>query len=123
MSASTQNPTSAAGELQPVDIKPLLARLWPVGHPDPVTPEQIAEAISYFFTNQVSDVQAGALLICLHFTGLDRQAEVLANTAGCMLKSAAKIDQSALRAAVEARGRKEGGYGGGLVTFPPLYPP
>ncbi|KAK4134079.1 hypothetical protein BT67DRAFT_462365 [Trichocladium antarcticum] len=116
MSLSTQHPASA-GELPPIDIKPLLARLWPLGHPDPVTPEQIAEAISYFLTNQVSDVQAGSLLMCLHFTGLDREAEVLAKTASCMLKSAAEIDQTALRAAVEARGKKEGEYGGGLVDI------
>jgi anthranilate phosphoribosyltransferase len=104
-------------ELPRVDIKPLLARLWPLGHADPVTPTQLAEAISYFFTNQISDVQAGSLLMCLHFTGLDRQAEVLAKTAECMLKSAAKIDQSALRAAIDARRRKEGGYEGGLVSL------
>ena len=103
-------------ELPRIDIKPLLARLWPLGHADPVTPTQLAEAISYFFTNQISDVQAGSLLMCLHFTGLDRQAEVLAKTAECMLKSAAKIDQSALRAAIDARRRKEGGYEGGLVS-------
>ncbi|GAB1319142.1 anthranilate phosphoribosyltransferase [Madurella fahalii] len=110
---SAQPPT----ELPQIDLKPLLARLWPVGHPDTVTPEQIAEALSYFFTNQVSDVQAGALLMCLHFTGLDRQAEVLANTAGCMLKAAAKIDVSKLRSVVEKSGRKEGGYEGGLVDI------
>ncbi|KAL2173793.1 glycosyl transferase [Thermothelomyces heterothallicus CBS 202.75] len=103
--------------LPPVDLKPLLARLWPLGHPKPVSPTEIAEAISYFFTNQVSDAQAGALLICLHFTGLDRQAEVLAKTAECMLKAAAKIDQSALRAVVDARRRKEGQYQGGLVDI------
>ncbi|AEO55073.1 hypothetical protein MYCTH_105063 [Thermothelomyces thermophilus ATCC 42464] len=103
--------------LPPVDLKPLLARLWPLGHPEPVSPTEIAEAISYFFTNQVSDAQAGALLICLHFTGLDRQAEVLAKTAECMLKAAAKIDQSALRAVIDARRRKEGEYQGGLVDI------
>lgn len=112
--SAAQGPASAEG-LPPVDLKPLLARLWPLGHPDPVTPDQIAEAISYFFTNRVSDVQAGALLMCLHFTGLDRQAEVLAKTAECMLKSAAKIDLSALRAAIDGRRRKEGDYEGGLV--------
>lgn len=100
-----------------IDIKPLLARLWPLGHPDPASPDQIAEAISYFFTNQVSDVQAGSLLMCLHFTGLDRHPEVLAKTADRMLKAAAKIDESVLRAAIEGRRRKEGGYRGGLVTF------
>ncbi|KAK4035127.1 glycosyl transferase [Parachaetomium inaequale] len=100
-----------------VNIKPLLARLWPLGHPDPVSPAEIAEAISHFFTNQVSDVQAGSLLMCLHFTGLDRQAEVLAKTAECMLKAAAKIDQTALRAAIDAKRRKEGQYEGGLVDI------
>jgi anthranilate phosphoribosyltransferase len=89
-----------------------------LGHPDPVSPDQIAEAISYFFTNQVSDVQAGSLLMTLHFTGLDRQAEVLAKTAECMLKAAAKIDEPELRAAIEGRRRKEGEYQGGLVSFP-----
>jgi anthranilate phosphoribosyltransferase len=115
MAAALEDRTSAE-ELPRVDIKPLLARLWPLGHADPVTPAQLAEAISYFFTNQISDVQAGSLLMCLHFTGLDRRAEVLAKTAECMLKSAAQIDQPALRAAIDARRRKEGGYEGGLVS-------
>ncbi|KAK4183112.1 anthranilate phosphoribosyltransferase [Podospora australis] len=104
-------------DLPPVDIKPLLSRLWPVGHPDPVTPDEIAEAISYFFTNQVSDVQAGSLLMCLHFTGLDRQAEVLSKTAGAMLKAAAKIDVSHLRSVIDKRRRPEGQYSGGLVDI------
>ncbi|KAL2143781.1 hypothetical protein VTI28DRAFT_9996 [Corynascus sepedonium] len=104
-------------DLPLVDLKPLLARLWPLGHPDPVSPTEIATAISHFFTNQVSDTQAGALLMCLHFTGLDRQAEVLAKAAECMLKAAAQIDQPALRAAIDARRRKEGQYEGGLVDI------
>ena len=106
-----------------IDLKPLLARLWPLGHPDQVSPDQIAEALSYFFTNQVSDVQAGALLMCLHFTGLDREAEVLAKTAERMLSAAAKVDQTALRAAVDGRRRREGGYNGGLVHIPSPLPP
>ncbi|KAK4126028.1 hypothetical protein N657DRAFT_670169 [Parathielavia appendiculata] len=108
---------ASAGELRLIDIKPLLARLWPVGHPDTVSPDEIAEAISYFFTNQVSEVHAGALLMTLHFTGLDRQAEVLAKTAECMLKAAAKIDEPALRAVIDGRRRKEGEYRGGLVDI------
>ncbi|KAL2153436.1 hypothetical protein VTH82DRAFT_4591 [Thermothelomyces myriococcoides] len=108
---------SSPQALPRVDLKPLLARLWPVGHPDPVTPTEIAEAISHFFTNRVSDAQAGALLMCLHFTGLDRQAEVLAKTAERMLEAAAKIDQSVLRAVIDARRRKEGQYRGGLVDI------
>ncbi|KAL1840673.1 hypothetical protein VTJ49DRAFT_223 [Mycothermus thermophilus] len=100
-----------------IDLKPLLARLWPLGHPDPVTPEEIAQAISYFFTNQVSDVQAASLLMTLHFTTLDRNAEVLAKTAECMLKAAARIDEPALRAAVDGKRRREGSYEGGLVDI------
>ena len=110
--------TVVAEDLPRIDLKPLLARLWPLGHPDQVSPDQIAEAISYFFTNQVSDVQASALLMCLHFTGLDREAEVLAKTAGRMLGAAAKVDQAALRAAIDGRRRREGGYNGGLVHIP-----
>ncbi|KAK0745005.1 glycosyl transferase [Apiosordaria backusii] len=104
-------------ELPPIDIKPLLSRLWPVGHPDTVSPDEIANAISHFFTNQVSDVQAGSLLMCLHFTGLDRQAEVLSKTAQAMLKSAAKIDVSELREVIDKRRRPEGDYHGGLVDI------
>ncbi|KAJ9132033.1 Anthranilate phosphoribosyltransferase-like protein [Coniochaeta hoffmannii] len=111
---ATQTPV---GDLPPVDLKPLLARMWPIGHPEPVTADEIAEAISYFFTNQVSDVQAGSLLMCLHFTGLDRQAEVLAKCAAAMRKAAAQVDASALRSVVRSRGRPEGTYQGGLVDI------
>jgi len=107
-----------SGEQQPpkVDIKPLLSRMWPEGHPEPVTADEVAEAISYFFTNQISEVQAGSLLMCLHFTGWDRQAEVLAKCAAAMRKAAAQIDASALRSVIRSRGRPEGTYQGGLVS-------
>ncbi|KAK3986573.1 anthranilate phosphoribosyltransferase [Cladorrhinum sp. PSN332] len=108
---------SSQEQLLPIDIKPLLSRLWPVNHPDAVTPDEIANAISHFFTNQVSEVQAGSLLMCLHFTGLDRQAEILSKTAAQMLKAAAQIDVSSLQKTVQARGRKEGKYNGGLVDI------
>src|SRR4051812_24642633 len=113
MSTTQQDLSGGGGQPLPqVDLKPLLARLWPLGHPKPVSAEELAEAISYFFTNQVSDVQAGALLMCLHFTGLDRKPDVLAVTAAAMLKAAAKIDGAALQTVVENRGRKEGAYEG-----------
>jgi anthranilate phosphoribosyltransferase len=54
--------------------------------------------------------------MCLHFTGLDRQAEVLAKCAAAMRKAAAQIDASDLRSVVKARGRPEGTYQGGLVS-------
>lgn len=112
---ASQAPTGEQ-QLPPVDIKPLLARLWPVDHPEPVTADEIAEVISYFLTNRISDVQAGALLMCLHFTGLDRQADVLGKCAAAMRKAAAQIDPSALRAVIKVRGRPEGTYQGGLVS-------
>lgn len=114
--------TAAEQDLPDVNIKKLLTRLWPLGHPDPVTPDEIANAISYFFTNQISDVQAGALLMCLHFTGLDRSAEVLSKTAQVMLKAAAQTDLEELRQVIEKRGKAEGAYEGGLVRLPPSIP-
>lgn len=93
-----------------------------MGHPEPVRADEIAAAISYFFTNQISEVQAGSLLMCLHFTGLDRQAEVLAKCAAAMRKAAAQIDATELRAVVERRGRPEGTYQGGLVSKLSLFP-
>lgn len=122
MAAPSSTATSAP-ELPKVDIKPLLSRLWPLGHADPVTADEIAQAISYFFTNQVSDVQASSLLIALHFTGLDRHADVLAKTAAAMLKAAAKVDVDELRNAISSKPRQEGAYQGGLVQPPyPLLP-
>lgn len=110
-----QQPGEAA-QLPQVDIKPLLARLWPLEPHKPVTADEIAEAISYFFTNQIPDVQAGSLLMCLHFTGLDRQADVLARCAAAMRKAAAQIDAAELRSVIERRGIGEGLYEGGMVS-------
>ncbi|KAK5657792.1 hypothetical protein OQA88_2865 [Cercophora sp. LCS_1] len=112
--ATTSQPD---GQLPHVDIKPLLSRLWPLGHPKPVTADEIAEAISYFFTNQVSDAQASSLLIAMHFTGLDRHADVLQKTAAAMLKAAAQVDTSQLHSVVSQRSRKEGSYNGGLCDI------
>jgi len=118
------SPSTGSGQQLPlVDIKNLLSRLWPLGHPKPVTADEIAEAISYFFTNQVSVAQASSLLIALHFTGLDRQSDVLAKTAAAMLKAAAQVDVAELQSVVERRGRKEGSYNGGLVSIPNPLPP
>jgi anthranilate phosphoribosyltransferase len=102
-----------------VDIKPLLKRLWPLPDHSAGRPsaDEIADAIAFFFTNQVSDVQAGSLLMCLHFTGLDRTAEVMAACAARMRKAAAQIDINELKKTVTERGRKEGQYGGGLVSL------
>jgi anthranilate phosphoribosyltransferase len=96
-------------------ITSLLKRLWPAPTRDTVTTSEIAEAISHIFTNSLSPVQTGALLTALHFTGLDRHADVLAECAAAMRNAAAKIDHAELRKVVERRGRREGSYNGGLV--------
>lgn len=118
-------PTShdpAAAPLPPHDIKPLLQQLWPGN--STLTPAQIADAISHFFTNQVSEAQAASLLICLHFTGLDRRGDVLAECARVMRLAAAPIDVAGLEAVIREKNRGEGDYRGGLVrkTLPSLYP-
>ncbi|KAK5990759.1 Anthranilate phosphoribosyltransferase [Cladobotryum mycophilum] len=101
--------------LAPINIKPLLTKLWPVNAT--VCPEEIAEAISHFFTNQVSEAQAASLLMALHFTKLDFRADVLAKCASVMLKAAAPIPVEELKAVLQSRARKEGAYNGGLCDI------
>lgn len=123
----SSNQTPAVGDdgsLPPVDLKPLLAKLWPVPTGEVVSAEEIATAVSYFFTAQVSEAQTAALLICLHFTGLDRRADVIAACAKAMRAAAAKMpDPDALKEVVARRGRKEGAYNGGLVCCPSPHQP
>ncbi|POR36568.1 Anthranilate phosphoribosyltransferase, partial [Tolypocladium paradoxum] len=101
--------------LPPVDIKPLLTKLWPVNAE--VAPDEIAEAISHFFTNQVTEAQTASLLMALHFTKLDYRADVLATCASVMMRAAAPIPVKELSAVLERRGRKEGNYRGGLCDI------
>lgn len=114
---ASQAPSMGAGSdaLPPVDIKPLLTKMWPVKNT--VTPDEIADAISHFFTNQVSEAQTASLLMALHFTQLDFRADVLAKCASSMLKAAAPIPTQELEAVIARRGRKEGDYRGGLVRY------
>jgi anthranilate phosphoribosyltransferase len=100
-----------------VSITPLLKRLWPADAAADVTAAEIADAISLIFTDRLSPVQTGALLTALHFTGLDRRADVLAKCAAAMREAAAPVDIDAMRGVVGRRGRKEGGYHGGLVRL------
>lgn len=98
-------------------ITPLLKRLW---HESPATkPDatEIAAALSLIFTNSLSEVQCGALLTCLHFTNRDRQSDVLSKCAEVMRDYASEIDVANLSKLLAERGRKEGGYHGGLVCF------
>lgn len=113
---------ATAGSSEPppvVDIKPLLKRLWPQ-NPD-VTADEISDAIAHFFTDRIDPVQTGALLMCLHFTGLDRDPKVLSQCAQKMLKAAAQVDSDLLDRVIQTRGRKEGGYKGGFVSSGPAF--
>lgn len=108
---------ATAGPSQPppvVDIKDLLRRLWPQ-HPS-VTADEISDAIAHFFTDRIDDVQTGALLMTLHFTGLDRDPKVLSQCARKMLKAAAQVDSNLLSRIIQTRGLKQGSYQGGFVS-------
>jgi anthranilate phosphoribosyltransferase len=113
-STSSALATGQAG-LPPVDLKPLLTKLWPINND--VTADDIAEAISHFFTNQVTEAQTAALLMALHFTKLDFRADVLQKTARVMLNAAEDIPVEELNAVLAKRGRREGAYNGGLVCL------
>lgn len=102
---------------QHISITPLLRRLWPSPGENKVTADEIALAIAHIFTDQLSPVQTGALLTCLHFTGWDRRPDVIAKCAAAMREAASQIDRIALDKVVRARGRPEGDYHGGLVSF------
>lgn len=114
---ATQQAGAAAAADEIVDIKPLLSRLWPL--PEAGTPlaDDIADAVALFFTNRVSDVQAGSLLMCLHFTGLDRQADVMAACADRMRKAAARVDPAPLLKIAAEKSLKRGKYNGGLCDI------
>lgn len=101
-----------------VSITPLLKRLWHESPSTKPTADEIAAALGLIFTNSLSEVQTGALLTCLHFTEQDRQAEVLAKCSQAMRDFSTKIDVQGLDKLLEERGRKEGGYNGGLVRIP-----
>ena len=114
---ASQAQDNGSATLPPIDIKPLLTKLWPVN--TDVTPQEIAEAISHFFTNQVTEAQTASLLMALHFTKMDFRADVLAESAYVMRQAAAPIPVEELREVIERRGRKEGDYRGGLVRIMP----
>ena len=102
------------GGLPPVDLKPLLAKMWP--NDNRVTPKEIAHAISHFFTNQVTEAQTASLLMALHFTQMDFRADVLAECASVMGKACAQVPIEELRSVIEKRKLGEGRYNGGLVS-------
>jgi anthranilate phosphoribosyltransferase len=102
--------------LPEISITHLLKSLWPAGADPHVSAQDIALAISHIFTNQLSPVQTGALLTCLHFTGRDCKPDVIAECAAAMRAAAAPIDRAAVEEVVKRKGRAEGNYHGGLVS-------
>jgi len=110
-------------EEEPVSITPLLKRLWPSPAKENVTASEIAGDIYHIFTNSLTPVQTGALLTALHFTGLDREAEVLSKCSLAMRNAAEQVDRASLLEVVRKKGRKEGQYRGGLVRNPPIDAP
>ncbi|RDW71930.1 putative anthranilate phosphoribosyltransferase [Coleophoma crateriformis] len=106
-----------SGALQQISISPLLRRLWPDPGATNVTAEEVATAIGLIFTDQLSPVQTGALLTCLHFTGWDRRPDVIAKCAEAMRNAASVVDKKKLVEAVRARGKPEGEYEGGLCDI------
>ena len=97
-------------------ITDLLKRLWPADIEPRVTADEIAFAIGHIFDNKLSEVQTGALLTCLHFTGRDRHADVIAKCASAMREAASPMDFEKLAEVVKMKGKPEGNYHGGLVS-------
>ncbi|RDA96023.1 hypothetical protein CP533_5804 [Ophiocordyceps camponoti-saundersi (nom. inval.)] len=114
---TTPSPTRSHNEdgVPIVDIKPLLTKLWPMGKE--VSPDEIAEAISHFFTNSVSEAQTASLLVALHFTSLDMCADVLARCARVMLQAMSPAPIEQLRDVLRRRARPESSYRGGLCDI------
>ncbi|KAF2019072.1 anthranilate phosphoribosyltransferas-like protein, partial [Aaosphaeria arxii CBS 175.79] len=110
-------PSKNSKEDSKVSITPLLKRLWNENNGPTPDAEEIAAALGLIFDNKLSEVQTGALLTCLHFTERDRQADVLSSCARVMRKFARRIDYDALSGVINGRGRKEGGYKGGICDI------
>ncbi|MCJ1364103.1 anthranilate phosphoribosyltransferase [Acarospora aff. strigata] len=105
-------------ELAPcISIAPLLKQLDSRSSEAKPTAGEIALALSHIFTNQLSPIQTTALLTYLHVTGRDHEADIIAKCAERMRDAATQVDKKALRELVRARGRKEGGYRGGLCDI------
>ncbi|KAL2067061.1 hypothetical protein VTL71DRAFT_1485 [Oculimacula yallundae] len=109
--------TGVGPSAQHISITPLLRRLWPSPGENKVTADEIALAITHIFTDQLSPVQTGALLTCLHFTGWDRRPDVIAKCAEAMRDAASQIDRVAVETVVKARGKPDGDYHGGLCDI------
>lgn len=97
-------------------ITPLLKNL--LKQPS-VGADEIADAFSLIFEDQLSPVQAATLLTLLSLTSRDKDADVLAACADRMRKAAFHVDLSSLKNVIHDWDRGEGAYHGGLVC--PIY--
>ena len=109
-------PQAAAQGSHTVSISPLLNKFFgaPQTHPHA---DEIAAAFDLLFENRLSPVQCSSLLTLLHFSKRDREPVVIAKCAERMRDAAAQVDRKALREIVRSRGRKEGGYRGGICDI------
>ncbi|KAK2732393.1 anthranilate phosphoribosyltransferase [Myotisia sp. PD_48] len=109
---------AATNKPEPVSISPLLQRLaYPDASDIRVSAGEIASAFALIFEDRISVIQTAALLTLLHSTGLDRNAEVIAQCANQMREAGTKTDKATLRKVLGERGRKEGSYKGGLCDI------
>ncbi|KAI9722306.1 MAG: hypothetical protein M1812_001778 [Candelaria pacifica] len=100
-----------------ISITAILERFRPLPEASDISAKEIALAISHIFTNQLSEVQTALLLNSLHYTGLDRRADVIGRCAQAMRDAAVPVDKRALREVAKGRARKEGSYKGGLCDL------
>lgn len=100
-----------------VSISPLLQRLAYPATQIPVSASEIASAFALIFEDRLSAIQTAALLTLLHSTGKDKESSVIAQCSQRMRDAASQIDKPTLKQVLKARGKKEGNYNGGLVSF------
>lgn len=101
-----------------ISISPLLNQLRSAGSGSVSKfADEIASALALIFDDRLSAVQCASLLTVLSFLKLDREPLVIARCAERMRDAAAQVDRKALREIVRTRGRKEGGYRGGLCDI------
>lgn len=111
------SPHPADQQAEHVSISPLLQRLAYPATQIPVEATEIASAFALIFEDRLSAIQTAALLTLLHSTGKDKEPSVIAQCSQRMREAACQVDKSTLKQVIKARGKKEGQYRGGLVSF------
>lgn len=82
-----------------------------------VTPDEITEAITRVSLKQCSEVQTGALLTAMHYTGLDMRADVITGATKAMRRAGLQIPNLRLPPLDAREKHGEGSYEGGLVDI------